>query len=127
MQAGANGLPDPATRRPSSTPARPDPVDLEIGPGGDLFYVDFDGGHDPADRATSPATSRRTPSRPRNPTAEPLPLTVNFNGAGRATRTATALTYAWDLDGDGAFDDSTVADAEFTYTTRGTVHGARCG
>ena len=44
MKAGDDGaaaIPDSRTR---SRPTRPDPVDLEIGPGGDLFYVDFDGG-----------------------------------------------------------------------------------
>ena len=31
-----------------------------------------------------------------------------------------ALSYAWDLDGDGALDDSTAASPSFTYTTAGT-------
>ena len=40
---GDNGLPDPATRAGFVTGAA-GPVNLEIGPGGDLFYVDFGGG-----------------------------------------------------------------------------------
>ena len=43
MTKGANGLPDPATRANFLTPAA-NPVHLEIGPAGDLFYVDFSGG-----------------------------------------------------------------------------------
>jgi glucose/arabinose dehydrogenase len=43
MFAGANGLPDPATRATFVAGAA-NPVDLQIGPGGDLFYVDFNGG-----------------------------------------------------------------------------------
>ena len=43
MFAGANGLPDPATRATFAAGAA-NPVDLQIGPGGDLFYVDFSGG-----------------------------------------------------------------------------------
>ena len=43
MTAGANGLPDPASRANFVTPAA-NPVHLEIGPAGDLFYVDFSGG-----------------------------------------------------------------------------------
>jgi glucose/arabinose dehydrogenase/chitodextrinase len=43
MFAGANGLPDPATRATFGAQAS-NPVDLQIGPGGDLFYADFDGG-----------------------------------------------------------------------------------
>jgi glucose/arabinose dehydrogenase len=43
MFAGANGLPDPATVATFAGPAA-GPVDLQISPSGDLFYVDFDGG-----------------------------------------------------------------------------------
>ena len=43
MFRGANGLPDPATRATFAAGAA-GPVDLQIGPGGDLFYVDFNGG-----------------------------------------------------------------------------------
>ena len=43
MRAGANGLPDPA-QISLFEGASPGPVDLEIGPGGDLFYSEFDGG-----------------------------------------------------------------------------------
>ena len=41
--------------------------------------------------------------------------------AARATRTTTRSTYAWDLDGDGAFDDSTGATPSRTYTQEGHV------
>jgi glucose/arabinose dehydrogenase len=40
---GPDGLPNMATRSTFAAGA-PNPVDLQIGPGGDLFYVDFDGG-----------------------------------------------------------------------------------
>jgi hypothetical protein len=43
MLPGSNGLPDPATRETVRTNA-PTPVDIKLGPGGDLFYVDFVGG-----------------------------------------------------------------------------------
>ena len=33
-----------------------------------------------------------------------------------------ALTYAWDLDGDNAFDDSTAVNPTHTYTTNGSVN-----
>ena len=42
--------------------------------------------------------------------------------AARATRTATRSTYAWDLDGDGAYDDSTAAPPAFTYTAARQLH-----
>ena len=43
MFAGTNGLPDPA-QRATMVAAAANPVDLRIGPNGDLFYVDFNGG-----------------------------------------------------------------------------------
>ena len=41
MPKGANGQPDP-TQRVAFAPGAANPVDLQIGPNGDLFYVDFD-------------------------------------------------------------------------------------
>ena len=43
MGLGGNGQPDP-TRIQVLAQGAANPVDLETGPGGDLFYVDFDGG-----------------------------------------------------------------------------------
>jgi PKD repeat protein len=43
MPVGANGLPDPAQIQQFDVGA-PNPVDLEIGPNGDLFYPDIFGG-----------------------------------------------------------------------------------
>ena len=43
MLQGSNGLPDPSNRRTFEAAAL-NPVDLQIGPDGNLYYVDFDGG-----------------------------------------------------------------------------------
>ena len=43
MPKGADGSPDPSARSTFMVGAA-SPVDLKIGPGGDLFYVDFSGG-----------------------------------------------------------------------------------
>jgi uncharacterized repeat protein (TIGR01451 family) len=43
MFAGSNGLPDP-NNRGTFVAGAAGPVDLQIGPGNDLFYVDYDGG-----------------------------------------------------------------------------------
>ena len=96
------------------------PVDLQIGPGGDLFYVDIDGGDDPAHHATRPATSRRSRWPTATPTSGSAPLHVQFDGSHRATRTrATRSSYAWDLDGDGQYDDSTRSPRATTTRARG--------
>ena len=55
------------------------------------------------------------------PTNGPAPLTVSFNGGGSSDPDPGAtLTYAWDLDDDGAFDDATGVTASWTYQTPGT-------
>ncbi len=43
MLRGSNGLPDPATRQ-MFVPGAAGPVDLQVGPEGDLYYVDMNGG-----------------------------------------------------------------------------------
>ena len=124
MLRGTNGLPDPANRATFLAGAV-NPVDLQIGPGGDLFYVDLNPG------ITGGGTVRRLAytSSSNNPpvaamTATPLfgavPLTVNFNASGSSDPdTGDTLSYSWDLNGDGIFSDATTATAAFTYTTAG--------
>jgi glucose/arabinose dehydrogenase/PKD repeat protein len=117
IPTGSDGLPDIAKRR-TFVAAAAQPVDLQIGPGGDLFYVDlggtvrriryFDQNQPPVAVATA------------DPTSGVAPLTVAFNGAGSSDADGDALTYAWDLDGDGAFDDGAAATASFTYSQPGT-------
>jgi PKD repeat protein len=99
--------------------AAANPVNLENGPGGDLFYVDFDGG---TIRRITYASANRPPVAvaTATPTTGNAPLTVNFNGSGSTDPDGETLSYAWDLDGDGAFDDSTAANPTYTYTTSGS-------
>jgi PKD repeat protein len=56
-----------------------------------------------------------------NPTAGTVPLTVQFSGAGSSDPDGDPLAYSWDLNGDGAFGDSTAVAASFTYTKPGNV------
>jgi PKD repeat protein len=49
-------------------------------------------------------------------------LTVNFDGSGSHDLDASdVLSYAWDLDGDGQYDDSTAVAPTHTYSSNGTV------
>ena len=104
MLKGADGLPDPATRAPFVTGAG-SPVSLRIGPNGDLFYADLTGtiyrvryfaGNQP------PIASAQA-----SPLSGGVPLTVAFDGSGSSDPDGNSLSYAWDLDGDGQYDDST--------------------
>ena len=117
MRAGTDGLPNPATIQTFVAGAA-DPVDIQIGPGGDLFYVDLNFGtirRISFESANSPPVAVATA----NPASGITPLTVSFSGTGSSDPDGGTLTYAWDLDADGAFDDSTSPTASFTYTQPG--------
>jgi glucose/arabinose dehydrogenase len=118
MLPGSNGVPDPA-RILTFAAGAANPVHLQIGPGGDLFYADFDGG---TIRRVSftPANQPPTAVATGTPTSGDAPLIVRFDGSGSSDPDAgDTLSYAWDLDGDGQYDDSTAVAPTFTYTTQG--------
>ncbi len=116
MFEGEGELPEPAKLERFVTGAA-NPVDLEIGPGGDLFYVDFGGGTVRRVQYFGGNRPPRAVARA-NPTYGPTPLTVSFDGTDSSDPGDT-LTYAWDLDGDEAFDDSTSPQPSYTYATAG--------
>ncbi|HEX4817258.1 MAG TPA: LamG-like jellyroll fold domain-containing protein [Nonomuraea sp.] len=115
MARGAGGLPDPATIQTfdSGMPT----VELEIGPGGDLYAVDFDHG------AIVRYIYDNTPPTAvidAGGTSGTAPLAVTFSGAASSDADGDPLAYAWDLDGDGELDDSTAATPSFTYSQPGS-------
>ena len=118
MKADASGLPAPGLLESFVAPAA-NPVDVQISPAGELFYADFDGG---TIRRIQFASANQPPVAvaTANPTSGAAPLTVNFDGSGSSDPDGDPITYAWDLDGDGLYDDSTAAQSTFTYTQSGT-------
>jgi glucose/arabinose dehydrogenase/PKD repeat protein len=116
IPTGANGLPDISKRR-TFVGGAAQPVDLQIGPGGDLFYVDLGG----TIRRIRYFSQNQPPIAvaTANPTNGAAPLTVTFDGTASNDPDGDALTYAWDLDGDGAFDDAAAATTSYTYTQPG--------
>jgi PKD repeat protein len=118
MLEGGDGQPAPGLIRTFVAPAS-NPVHLETGPDGDLFYVDFGGG---TIRRIEYVSTNRAPTAvaQATPTTGSAPLTVAFDGTESSDPDLDTLTYAWDLDGDGAFDDSTAAQPTFTYTSQGS-------
>ena len=123
MFRGANGLPDPATRATFLAGAE-GPVFLTQGPDGALYYADLQGG-----RIRRVAADNSTPTAriAANPTSGLAPLTVAFSGTGSSDPESQPLSYAWDLDGDGAYDDSTAAAPSRTYTAAGRRDRAAAG
>ena len=119
MKRGGGATPDPAQLETFVAGAGT-PVQLATGPGGDLFYLDIGGG---TLRRIVYTGSNHLPTAAvtATPTSGTAPLTVSFSGAGSTDLDGDPLTYAWDLDGDGAFDDSTAITPQWTYTAGGTV------
>ncbi len=118
MKPGTDGLPD-KTKIETFATASGSIVELQAGPNGDVFAVDIAGGR----------VVRYVYNGVNNPpvaaiksdvTSGPVPLTVTFDGTTSSDADGNVpLTYAWDLDGDGAYDDSTAAAPTYTYETKG--------
>src|SRR5215210_8876031 len=117
MKEGDNGLPDP-DKTGTLVAGAADPVDLETGPGGDLFYVDLTGGT--IHRITYSAANQPPLADARaNPTSGPTPLAVEFDGTGSTDPDGDAISYEWDFTGDGPVD-AAGASASHTYQDAGT-------
>jgi glucose/arabinose dehydrogenase len=122
MFPGANGLPDPRYVRQFAAPAGV-PVELEFGPGGDLWYVDLEGGSIKRVGYTG-ANHVPIPAVTASPTSGDPPLTVTFDGRGSSDEDpGDVLRYAWDLDGDGLFDDGAEPVVTHTFTDAGVKVG----
>jgi len=119
MRNGASGMPDPATTSWFADASVP--VDLTIGPEGDLYYVDLGGqtvrriSYTPGNRAPDAAVSA-------DPTSGAAPLEVDFDASGSTDPDLDPLTYAWDFDedGDGLFNDATGVAPTNTFEQPGS-------
>ena len=100
MHPGPDGTPSAADVRPFASSAAY-PVDLKLGFGGDVFYVDVVGGtvHRIEYRPTTPRAKLRI-----SPADGPAPLTVQFDGQESTDPEGATLAFEWDIDGDGTFE-----------------------
>jgi uncharacterized repeat protein (TIGR01451 family) len=113
MFPDGSGNPNPASTAAFANNAA-GPVDLRIGSDGNLYYADFDSGRVMRVKYGLAAVATA------NPTSGDGPLTVNFDGTGSIPAQAgDTLTFAWDLDGDGQYDDSALSQPTFVYNTSG--------
>jgi len=108
MRVDASGVPDPSQIDVVDRAAEV-PVSLEVGPGGDIYYASILGA---IRRITYGALTAKAAA---DVASGDDPLTVQFDGSGSVDPAGGPLRYAWDLDGDGAFDDSTEVRPQRTY------------
>jgi MYXO-CTERM domain-containing protein len=114
MEAGAGGDPAPASARSFHVDAD-GPVFLTTGPDGDLYYAALTSGTIQRISYLRPAAAFTA-----TPTQGQAPLIVNFDGTqSLGALPGDVLSYEWDLDGDGDFDDSTEAEPAFLYDNIG--------
>src|SRR4029077_19644335 len=87
----------------------------------DLFYVDLVGG---TIRRVSWIAGNQPPtaSFTATPSSGATPRDVSSDASASADPEGLMLTYAWDLDGDGLYNDATGKVASRTYSAPGNVH-----
>ena len=110
-----NGIPDPSKIEVVVREAG-NPVDLQAGPGGDIFYVDHEGGQ--IHRLTFAAGNTPPVAQiAANPVSGDAPMEVEFDGRTSAdSNPGDTLTYAWDFTNNGSVD-ATTPTATFEYAT----------
>lgn len=116
MYPDAQGVPDPSTIEDFSEP-EVNPVDLQAGPNGDLFYIDISIGS--LRRIEYVGASPPAAVVEADVTSGPSPLTVQFSALNSSNHDGGVLTYGWDFDNDGDFGDSTDPEPMHTFPSSG--------
>ncbi len=119
MEKGGTVLPSPSNIK-GFVGGAANPVDLQVGPDGLLYYVDIGGGGIRRIEYTAAVNQPPVAVAKANPTGGEVGVTVSFDGSSSSDPNGDSLSYAWDLDADGAFDDSTAAKPTWTYNAAGT-------
>lgn len=119
LRVDSSGNPDPKSRSEIAWDIGA-PVDLKSGPGGDLYYVDIMAGT--VNRLQYSATNQAPVAVVNaSPTYGAVPLAVTFDASDSTdANPGDTLTYAWDLDNDGQFDDGTNVVATRSFAVAGS-------
>ncbi|WP_328584075.1 PQQ-dependent sugar dehydrogenase [Streptomyces sp. NBC_00370] len=119
-----NVLPN-SERSENGIPPWDNPMDLEFGPDGALYVLDYGDGFfrqnpDAGLYRIDYAEGNKAPTAviKAQPASGQAPLAVSFDATGSTDPEDGTLTYQWDLDGDGTFD-ATGPTATRTYAENG--------
>jgi glucose/arabinose dehydrogenase len=124
MYPGDDGRPDPLTTSPFMTAGGLYPgVDLEVGPEGDLYYVKIFG-------ATEEGTIHKIFYDPDAPVARlttdnrwgPAPLQVHLDASGSTDPGGKPLSFEWDFDGNGSFEEGGDSEEVASYSVNHNVN-----
>ncbi|WP_083951975.1 ThuA domain-containing protein [Actinomadura rubrobrunea] len=101
------------------------PMDMEFGPDGSLYFLDYGGGFFTVGPRVGLyrvdyVKGKRSPviQATATPTSGSVPLTVKFDASGTHDPDGDQISFAWDFDGDGTTDSSEPV-VEHTYTAKG--------
>ena len=120
MLNGPNGTPNKATIENFAIDAA-SPVEIQLSPSGELYYADLNGGSIRRIQFTGQLNQPPTAVISSSATSGGAPLTVNFDGSKSSDPDpGDSLSFAWDLDGDGAYNNGTAPQASYTYSQPGT-------
>jgi len=111
------------------------PIDMEFGPDGSLYLVEWGSNYGGSGRGdpnfdsgiykinyVRPGERSPVAKATATPTSGQPPLTVKFSSEGSADPDAgQTITYAWDFDGDGT-TDSTEPNPTHVYSARGDIN-----
>lgn len=112
---GTDGDPDPSQSKVLVRDANV--VDLELGPGGDVFYVEVTG---EINRLVYDDNGHPTARISASTLQGGAPITIELDGNDSTDPdVGDTLTYAWDLDNDGSFNDSDDVETSVEFTTEG--------
>lgn len=115
MEADADGDPNPLSTRPFLSEGGPyTGADLEVGPGGDLYYLSLygdEGLHRISYDAHAPV-ARLTADR----ISGALPLEVKLDASASTDPDGEALSFEWDLDENGTYETKGGATQETEFT-----------
>jgi subtilisin family serine protease/glucose/arabinose dehydrogenase len=92
-------------------------VDIELGPDGNIYYIDIGAGGLKRIRYVGGGNRPPTAMMSAEPTQGPTPLTITFSASGSFDPDANPLTYTWNF-GDGSPNGSQQI-ASHTYTVAG--------
>jgi glucose/arabinose dehydrogenase len=118
MEKGGNLTPSPSNIKAFVIGAS-DPAQIQIGPDGNLYYVDITTGT--VRRIIYQGAVNRPPVAvaKADATSVDIGATVHFDASASTDPDGDPLSYSWDLNGDGTFGDSTAVNPSWTYNAEG--------